>query len=182
MGIFVRMCPEKITKMGRHTLNLVTPFSELYTWTELKGGRLDEYPFSFLDFQSTLLTVQDVATATSSTTDYISLDNEIALDHVFLAPLCCPLVEYLVTSTRKVTHATSHPSWEVLSGWICHLMFKIGTQEHFPQGQEQSRNGWPAWRTNPLWTQMGGTKHFSLYRKRSTWKQLDPQWDLLAIS
>lgn len=41
-----------------------------------------------------------------------------------------------------------------------------------PQGQEQNRNGWPAWRTNSLWTQMEGIEHFSLY-----WKgQLGGSW------
>lgn len=37
-------------------------------------------------------------------------------------------------------------------------------------------------RNNPLWTQRWGTEHFSLLLKRSTWRQQDPEWDLLAIS
>lgn len=44
--------------------------------------------------------------------------------------LHCPVVGYLVTSTRRVTHTISQSSSEVLSGWICH---KIGAQGWFPK-------------------------------------------------
>lgn len=47
---------------------------------------------------------------------------------------------------------------------------------------ELNRNDWPARRNNPLRIWRWGTDHFSLLLKRSTWRQQDPEWDLLVIS